>query len=724
MRYMKIDVQRCNWQFVQLNRLTAQRLVGWLVGRLVGRSVGCVGERTLDDNIQCRWNFCAVVCILCKISPLPGLGPSGRNFSFERFSSTMSCQSLKSFADNMVIIGTTSHKTVCNIPIIKGDFESMPKGVQKFVAEKATLMQAAKIFICDGSVQEGTDITGEMIEHGMLTPLTKMQNCFLCRTDPKDVARVESKTFMCTPDKYMSVTHTPPDVQPIMGNWMSPEKLATELDDRFPGCMKGRIMYVIPFSMGPIGSPLSKIGIELTDSPYVVMCMRIMTRVSLDVLKVLGENEFVRCIHSLGCPRPVNKKIVNQWLCNPEKVLIAHRPAEREVWSFGSGYGGNSLLGKKCFALRIACNIARDEGWLAEHMLLSSFTGPNGKERFIAAAFPSACGKTNMAMLLPTLPGWKVKCCGDDIAWMRFREDGQLVGINPEAGFFGVAPGTSHKTNPIAMDTCMTNTIFTNVAETADGGVFWEGMEHEIPDKNIQMTNWLNEPWKIGMPGVSSHPNSRFTTPANQCPIMHPKWEDSAGVPIDAIIFGGRRPEGVPLVFETFDWHHGIFTGACLKSEATAAAEHTGKKIMHDPMAMRPFMGYNFGKYLQHWINVGKPPHKTPKIFHVNWFRVNKDGKFLWPGFGDNIRVIDWILRRLDDEDIATKTAIGLIPKKGSINTEGLNVDWDELFSLPKDYWLEDSKEVRKFFDEQIGSDLPPEIKAELDAQEQRIKAM
>ncbi|VDO92243.1 unnamed protein product [Soboliphyme baturini] len=599
-----------------------------------------------------------------------------------------------------------------------GDFTKLPHKVQQFVAEKAALMRPSSIYICDGGPAEGEELISDMIERGMLTPLEKMTNW--------DVARVESKTWMSTPDKYDTVTHTPEGITPIMGNWMSPEKLGQELDDRFPGCMAGRTMYVIAFSMGPIGSKLSKIGIELTDSIYVVLCMRLMTRVSPKIFEVLGENDFVRCIHSLGVPRPVKRKIVNQWICNPEKTIIAHRPTQREIWSFGSGYGGNSLLGKKCFALRIASNIARDEGWMAEHMLITSFTNPQGKERFIAAAFPSACGKTNMAMLNPALKEWKVQCIGDDIAWMRFREDGQLVGINPEAGFFGVAPGTSHKTNPTAMDTCMKNSIFTNVATTADGGIFWEGLEDELPDKNVQMRNWLNEPWKIGMPGKAAHPNSRFTTPANQCPIMHPKWEDTAGVPIDAIIFGGRRPEGVPLVFETFNWIHGIFTGACLKSEATAAAEHAaGKVIMHDPMAMRPFMGYNFGRYMQHWINLGKPPHKVPKIFHVNWFRVNKQGKYLWPGYGDNIRVVDWILRRLDNEDVAVESPIGLLPKKGSINLEGLNsVDWDELFSVPKSYWEEDAKEVRKFFDEQIGSDCPAEIRAELDAQEQRIKAM
>ncbi|VDP03440.1 unnamed protein product [Soboliphyme baturini] len=588
----------------------------------------------------------------------------------------MRCASLQPFTEKVL---AHEVKRQC-VGQAMGDFSKLPHKVQQFIAEKTALMKPASIYICDGGLAEGEELISDMIERGMLAPLENMTNCYACRTDPRDVARVESKTWMSTPDKYDTVTHTPEGITPIMGNWMSPEKLGQELDDRFPACMTGRTMYVIPFSMGPIGSRLSKIGIELTDSIYVVLCMRLMTRVSPKIFEVLGDNDFVRCIHSLGVPRPVKRKIVNQWICNPEKTIIAHRPAQREIWSFGSGYGGNSMLGKKCFALRIASNIARDEGWMAEHMLITSFTNPQGKERFIAAAFPSACGKTNMAMLHPSLKGWKVKCIGDDIAWMRFREDGQLVGINPEAGFFGVAPGTSHKTNPTAMDTCMKNSIFTNVATTADGGVFWEGLEDELPDKNVQMRNWLNEPWKIGMPGKAAHPNSRFTTPANQCPIMHPKWEDTAGVPIDAIIFGGRRPEGVPLVFETFNWIHGIFTGACLKSEATAAAEHAA---------------------------------------------VNKQGKYLWPGYGDNIRVVDWILRRLDNEDVAVESPIGLLPKKGSINLEGLNfVDWDELFSLPKSYWEEDAKEVRKFFDEQIGPDCPAEIRAELDAQEQRIKAM
>ncbi|WKX92492.1 hypothetical protein Q1695_010486 [Nippostrongylus brasiliensis] len=633
--------------------------------------------------------------------------------------------SLRQISDDaFYVVNEVVMKRLGHVPIHKGDFHLLPAKVQRFVAEKAELMRPRGIYICDGSQHEADEIIDKLVERGMLSPLKAYENNYICRTDPKDVARVESKTWMVTPDKYQTVTHTPDGVEPIMGHWLSPENLATELDSRFPGCMSGRIMYVIPFSMGPIGGPLSKIGVQLTDSNYVVLSMRIMTRVSHDVWDALGDQDFVRCIHSVGLPRPVKQRVINHWPCNPERVLIAHRPAEREIWSFGSGYGGNSLLGKKCFALRIASNIAKDEGWMAEHMLIMGVTRPDGKEHFIAAAFPSACGKTNLAMLEPTLPGWKVRCVGDDIAWMKFGEDGRLYAINPEAGFFGVAPGTSNKTNPMAVATFQKNSIFTNVGETVDGEYFWEGLEDEIKDKNVEMINWLGEKWKIGDPGPCAHPNSRFAAPASQCPIIHPDWESPKGVPIEAIIFGGRRPAGVPLVFETRSWHHGIFTGACLKSEATAAAEHKGKTVMHDPMAMRPFMGYNFGKYLQHWIDINKDGRKVPRIYHVNWFRRDADNKFLWPGYGDNIRVIDWIVRRLDGEpDIGTDTPIGIVPKKGSINAEGLpNINWDELMSVPKDYWTNDAKEIRHFLEEQVGPDLPPEIRAEMDAQEERIK--
>uniref|UniRef100_A0A914WMX2 Phosphoenolpyruvate carboxykinase [GTP] n=1 Tax=Plectus sambesii TaxID=2011161 RepID=A0A914WMX2_9BILA len=612
-----------------------------------------------------------------------------------------------------------------------GDFHLLPAKVQRFVTEKVELMRPRGIYICDGSQHEADEITNKLIERGMLSPLKAYENNYICRTDPRDVARVESKTWMVTPDKYQTVTHTPEGVEPIMAHWLAPNDFSSELDSRFPGCMSGRIMYVIGFSMGPIGGPLSKIGVQLTDSNYVVLCMRIMTRMSPAIWDSLGDADFVRGIHSVGVPRPVREKVINHWPCNPDRVLIAHRPAEREIWSFGSGYGGNSLLGKKCFALRIASNIARDEGWMAEHMLIMGVTNPQGHERFIAAAFPSACGKTNLAMLEPTIPGWKVRVVGDDIAWMKFGADGQLYGINPENGFFGVAPGTSHKTNPMAMESFQKNSIFTNVAETVDGEYYWEGLEDEIKNPKVEMINWLGQKWHIGDAGKAAHPNSRFTAPAAQCPIIHPDWESPKGVPIDAIIFGGRRPEGVPLVFETFSWIHGIFVAACLKSETTAAAEFTGKSIMHDPFAMRPFMGYNFGQYLQHWMDLANAPkgeaaRKVPKIFHVNWFRTNKEGKFLWPGFGDNIRVIDWIIRRLDGDDShALKTPIGYVPTEGSINMDGLDpVKWDELMSVPKEYWQEDAKEVRKFFETQVGIDLPAEIRRELDEQEKRVAAM
>ncbi|CAO4368352.1 unnamed protein product [Caenorhabditis nigoni] len=646
------------------------------------------------------------------------------------------CRSLRSMETDgfQVVTEVVTHK-LNHIPIFKGDFASLPPKVQRFVAEKAELMNPAGIYICDGSQKEYDDIVDKLVERGVLTPLKAYENNYLCRTDPRDVARVESKTWMVTKDKYDSVCHTPEGVRPIMGQWMSEEQFGVELDARFPGCMAGRPMYVVPYSMGPIGGPLSKIGIELTDSSYVVLCMRTMTRMGQKVIDALGDQDFVRCIHSVGLPRPVKAKVINHWPCNPEKVMIAHRPKEREIWSFGSGYGGNSILGKKCFALRIACNIGRDEGWLAEHMLIMGVTNPEGQEKFIAAAFPSACGKTNLAMLTPTVPGWKVRVVGDDIAWMKFGEDGRLYAINPEAGFFGVAPGTSHKTNAMAMESFQKNSIFTNVAETADGEYFWEGLEKELKErkgyseeqlKQLEITNWLGDRWHIGDEGKAAHPNSRFTAPAAQCPTIHPDWEAPQGVPIDAIVFGGRRPEGVPLVFESFSWEHGILVGALVKSETTAAAEFTGKNVMHDPMAMRPFMGYNYGKYLEHWIKLGKAPNKAPKIFHVNWFRETKDHKFLWPGFGDNIRVLDWILRRVSgDEDIALETAIGYVPKRGTINLDGLpRIDWNELMSIPKPYWEEDIDESRHFLDSQVGSDLPQPIRDELDKLEKRVHSL
>ncbi|CAG9538756.1 unnamed protein product [Cercopithifilaria johnstoni] len=615
--------------------------------------------------------------------------------------------------------------------IMENLFECRYHGVmsdkaRKFIEESAKLMKPKEVHICDGSKEEADQLIRQMVNSGMLKKLRAYENNYICRTDPRDVARVESKTWMVTPEKFDTVCRTAEGVKPIMGNWMSPEQFESEKNARFPGCMNGRTMYVIPFSMGPVGGPISKIGIQITDSSYVVLCTRIMTRVTPKVWETLGDNNFVKCIHSVGVPEPVKEKLVNNWACNPENTIVAHLPAQREIWSFGSGYGGNSLLGKKCFALRIASNIARQEGWMAEHMLIMGVTPPNGKERFLAAAFPSACGKTNLAMLTPTLPGWKVRCIGDDIAWMKFGNNGKLYGINPEAGFFGVAPGTSNKSNPMAMASFQKNSIFTNVAETADGKYFWEGLEKEIENPKVDIINWLGNKWHIGDEGQAAHANSRFTCPASQCPIIHPKWEDPGGVPIEAFIFGGRRPEGVPLVFESFSWQHGVFVGACLKSEATAAAEFKGKIVMHDPMAMRPFMGYNFGNYLQHWLNLNNGTHKVPKIFHVNWFRRDANGNFLWPGYGENIRVIDWIIRRLDgDESIGQKSAIGIVPKESSLNLEGLrDVNIKELLSIPKQYWEEDIRETRKFMKEQVGPDLPQEIQTEMEEQFKRITAL
>jgi len=482
---------------------------------------------------------------------------------------------------------------------------------------------------------------------------------------------------------------------------------------------------VVPFSMGPVGSPLSKIGVELTDSPYVVASMRVMTRMGAAVLETLGEDDFVKCLHSVGRPVPVSKKPINNWPCNPENTMIAHVPAKNEIISFGSGYGGNSLLGKKCFALRIGSTIARREGWLAEHMLILGITNPAGQKRYIAAAFPSACGKTNLAMMQPTLPGYKVECVGDDIAWMKFDDNGVLRAINPENGFFGVAPGTSTATNPVAMQTIFKDTVFTNVARTRDGGVYWEGLEKEV-DASSGVVDWHGDPWTPGSGMPSAHPNSRFCAPAAQCPIIDPQWESPEGVPISAILFGGRRPLGVPLVYEAFSWRHGVLVGAAMRSESTAAAEHKGKVIMHDPFAMRPFFGYNFGHYLSHWLSMESRarPETLPKIFHVNWFRkAAGGGGFLWPGFGENARVLDWVLRRVEGESCAQDSAVGLIPRPGDINISGLKeaVDMEELFSLPKEFWQQEVAEVAQYLDEQVGEDLPYEVVEELESLQQRV---
>ncbi|NWT18847.1 PCKGC protein, partial [Vireo altiloquus] len=608
--------------------------------------------------------------------------------------------------------------------VVQGDLESLSPEARDFIETNAKLCQPECIHICDGSEEENKKILDIMVEQGMIKKLNKYENCWLALTDPRDVARIESKTVIITQEQR-DTTPLPKTGTSQLGRWMSEEDFEKAFNTRFPGCMQGRTMYVIPFSMGPIGSPLSKIGIELTDSPYVVASMRIMTRMGTDVLKALGNGEFVKCLHSVGCPLPLKEPLINNWPCNPELTLIAHLPDRREIISFGSGYGGNSLLGKKCFALRIASRLAKEEGWLAEHMLILGITNPEGKKKYFAAAFPSACGKTNLAMMNPSLPGWKIECVGDDIAWMKFDEQGNLRAINPENGFFGVAPGTSVKTNPNAIKTIFKNTIFTNVAETSDGGVYWEGIDEPLP-AGVTVTSWKNKDWTPDNGEPCAHPNSRFCSPARQCPIMDPAWESPEGVPIEGIIFGGRRPAGVPLVYEAFNWKHGVFVGAAMRSEATAAAEHKGKIIMHDPFAMRPFFGYNFGKYLAHWLSMAhRPAAKLPRIFHVNWFRKDSQGKFLWPGFGENSRVLEWMFNRIEGKASAKPTAIGYIPTDAALNLKGLeDVNLTELFDISKEFWEKEVEEIKQYFEVQVNADLPYEIERELLALEMRIKQL
>uniref|UniRef100_A0A8I3VVS5 Phosphoenolpyruvate carboxykinase, cytosolic [GTP] n=1 Tax=Callithrix jacchus TaxID=9483 RepID=A0A8I3VVS5_CALJA len=564
--------------------------------------------------------------------------------------------------------------------VVQGTLDSLPQAVREFIENNAELCQPDRIHICDGSEEENARLLGHMEEQGTLRRLKKYDNCWLALTDPRDVARIESKTVIITREQRDTVP-IPKTGLSQLGRWMSEEDFEKAFNARFPGCMKGRTMYVIPFSMGPLGSPLSKIGIELTDSPYVVASMRIMTRMGTPVLEALGNGEFVKCLHSVGCPLPLKKPLVNNWACNPELTLIAHLPDRREIISFGSGYGGNSLLGKKCFALRMASRLAKEEGWLAEHMLILGITNPEGKKKYLAAAFPSACGKTNLAMMNPSLPGWKVECVGDDIAWMKFDTQGNLRAINPENGFFGVAPGTSVKTNPNAIKTIQKNTIFTNVAETSDGGVYWEGIDEELAP-GVTITSWKNKEWS--------------------------------------------PQDGVPLVYEALSWQHGVFVGAAMRSEATAAAEHKGKIIMHDPFAMRPFFGYNFGKYLAHWLSMAqRPAAKLPKIFHVNWFRKDKEGKFLWPGFGENSRVLEWMFNRVDGKAGAKLTPIGYIPKEGALNLKGLgHVNTMELFSISKEFWEKEVEDIEKYLEEQVNEDLPCEIEREILALKQRISQM
>ncbi|CAF0763911.1 unnamed protein product [Didymodactylos carnosus] len=620
--------------------------------------------------------------------------------------------------------------------------DKLPKELLSYVQEKSELCKPDHIYVCDGSEEENKMLLAAMEKNGEIRKSKKHKNCWLATTDPRDVARVESRTIICTKNQH-DVVSTPksgfrPIVDPNMpnikqtalGNWMDTDEMILILNERFNGCMKGRTMFVIPYMMGPFNCPYSKIGVELTDSPYVVCSMRIMTRMGERVLNELNKVEspnFIKCLHSVGVPLPAQEPIINNWPCNPAKTIITHFPERNEIITFGSGYGGNSLCGKKCFALRIGSILAKKEGWLAEHMLIMGVTNPKGEKKYFCAAFPSACGKTNLAMLQnrDIIPGYKIECVGDDIAWMRFDEEGRLRAINPEFGFFGVAPGTSQSTNPIALEMIKEDTIFTNVAETSNGDVYWEGLENDVDLNNVTITSWKNQPWQKGSKEPAAHPNSRFCTYASRCSIIDPNWESPEGVPIEAIIFGGRRPTGVPLVYEVFDWDHGVFVGATMRSESTAAAEFTNKQIMNDPFAMRPFLAYNFGQYLSHWLSIGqKPGLKLPKMFHVNWFLKDPiTNQFLWPGFGENIRIIDWIFRRLNNENCAIKSPIGYLPEKGSINLTNLkNININQLFHIQKDFWLKECKSIREYFVENVNDDLPKEMWTQLDLLENRIQ--
>jgi len=591
------------------------------------------------------------------------------------------------------------------------------RALTDWVDEFAKRTQAADVRWCNGSADEYDELCELLVSQGTFTKLSdaKRPASYWAHSDPRDVARVESRTFVCPADEI--------DAGPN-NNWMDPAAMRDLMSDLFDGAMAGRTLYVVPFSMGPLDSPIAKIGVQLTDSPYVVVSLRIMTRMGDAVLEALGDDgAFVPCLHSVGVPLADGAEDVS-WPCDPEHLTIAHFPETREIWSFGSGYGGNALLGKKCLALRIASVIARDEGWLAEHMLILKLTSPAGEVRYITGAFPSACGKTNLAMLIPTVPDWKVETIGDDICWMKIGPDGMLRAINPEAGFFGVAPGTNMETNPNAVLMLSANTIFTNTAYTDDGDIWWEGLTKEPPS---HLTDWQGQEWTPGSGGPAAHPNSRFTVAASQDPAIASEWEDPIGVPISAILFGGRRASVVPLVHESFDWQHGVFLGSIMGSETTAAAAGEVGNLRRDPFAMLPFCGYNMADYWNHWLEIGEQleESKRPRIFYVNWFRKSTDGRFLWPGFGENSRVLNWIFDRCAGRGEADQSPIGWVPAKGAITTDGLNISEEDLaavMAVDPSEWEREVPLIEEYF-HTYGDRTPPALYAELEALAARVAA-